>query len=486
MDNFIYFITESTKKSKGKKYKCPFCDKRDYKEELVDHIDKEHKSLIPSDSTAARLVFNIANKKDHGTCVCGCGRETAWREDLWRYDRYATPQCKEKYSKEMKQRMVNKYGKEYLLDDPEMQNKMLAGRSISGVYKFSNSGQMNYVGSYERKFLEFCDKVMNYKSYDIEQPGPVIEYEYEGKKHLWITDFYIPSANLVLDIKDGGSNPNTRDMKSYREKQNLKEAALAETGKYNYLRLTDNNFAQLMLILAEIKSRLIEANDKNEPYAPIIKINESVLFSNINTNNINSTNVNDIIKEMIECMIGITSNGQHFSDADAYVVNYMNKNTFEMNQAISDSPELDRLLITDKNGNIKLKNKKMLEGTVYKVYKFNGQKYKSIDNPTSLFEMVTGSEMITSDQLDYDDRFEQILYPTEEMMTECVTATIMDTDIKIPYITSIYLNETGINSYIDNNGIYIENDTTGLRSKSYDKESSIPKEVIQYIRKGEI
>ena len=128
----------------------------------------------------------------------------------------------------------------------------------------------------------------------------------------------------------------------------------------------------------------------------------------------------------------------------------------------------------------------MLEGTYYKVYKFNGEKYKISDNPTSLFEMLTGSEMITSDQLDYDDRFEQILYPTEDMITECVTATISDTNIKIPYITSIYLNETGINSYIDNNGIYIENDITGLRSKSYNDESFIPQEVIQYIRKGEI
>ena len=67
-----------------------------------------------------------------------------------------------------------------------------------------------------------------------------------------------------------------------------------------------------------------------------------------------------------------------------------------------------------------------------------------------------------------------------------IGASALRNDIKIPYITSIYLNETGINSYIDNNGIYIENDITGLRSKSYDKESSIPQEVIQYIRKGEI
>ena len=90
-------------------------------------------------------------------------------------------------------------------------------------------------------------------------------------------------------------------------------------------------------------------------------------------------------------------------------------------------------------------------------------------------------------QLEYDDRFDRVLYPTETMMTECVTATIADIDkYKVPIMTSISLNETGINSYIDSNGIYIQNEVTGLRSKSYKKESSIPKEVIQYIRKGEI
>ena len=474
------YITEATKNSKGKRYKCPFCDYRDYKEPLVNHIDKKHSELIPKDSTAARLVFNIANKKDHGTCVCGCGKETAWREDLWRYDRYATPECVERYKKQMKARMVKKYGKEHLLNDENMQNKMLAGRSISGTYKFSSSGEKNYVGSYEKKFLEFCDKVMNYKSYDIEQPGPAIEYEFEGKKHFWITDFYIPSANLVLDIKDGGDNPNNREMDSYRKKQKLKEAAIAKTGKYNYIRLTNNDFVQLMLVLAEIKSRMIDSVENNKEYKPIIQINEFT-----STVKIESTSKDEIIKEMVECMIGIAPGGR--SIPDTYVVNYMKKDSFDFDQAISDSSELDRLLVTDKNGNITLKNKKLLEGTYYEVYKFNGKKYKLGTDPTSLFEMITGSELLFPDQLEYDDRFDRVLYPTETMMTECVTATIADTDkMKVPIMTSISLTETGINSYIDFNGIYIQNEVTGLRSKSYKKESSIPKEVIQYIRKGEI
>lgn len=268
-----YFITEAVKNSKGKKYKCPYCDHRDYKEPLVKHIDKEHKIMIPKGFTSARLVFNIANKKDHGTCVCGCGKETAWREDLWRYDRYATDKCKEKYSKEMKQRMVKIYGKEHLLNDADMQNKMLSGRSISGVYKFSTGGKKEYVGTYEEKFLEFCDKVLNLRCSDIEQPGPVIEYKWNDETHFWITDYYIPAFNLVLDIKDGGSNPNTRDMEDYRAKQNAKESAIANTGKYNYLRLTDNNFAQLMLIMAELKLRMID--DNSSEYEPIISINEA-------------------------------------------------------------------------------------------------------------------------------------------------------------------------------------------------------------------
>ena len=65
------YITENTNKKNGKRYKCPYCDKRDYKSELVDHIEKEHEDMIPEGYTAARIVFNIANKKERGTCVFG-------------------------------------------------------------------------------------------------------------------------------------------------------------------------------------------------------------------------------------------------------------------------------------------------------------------------------------------------------------------------------------------------------------------------------
>ena len=285
MSNLI--LTEAAKSER--KYKCPFCDYRNTKSKLVDHIDKKHKELIPKDYTAARIVFNMINKKDHGTCVCGCGRETAWREDVWRYDRYATPQCKEKYSAEMKQRMIRVYGKEHLLNDPEMQEKMLNNRSISGTYKFTHGGEVSYVGSYEMKLLEFLDKVMGYKAIDVQSPGPTIEYMYNGKKHFWITDQYLIPYNLVFDCKDGGDNPNNREMKEYREKQIAKEEAIRKQGKYNYIRLTNNNFAQLMLVLAELKERMLDIVEDEDP---IIRIFESAAINEGST-------VTDLIKSII-------------------------------------------------------------------------------------------------------------------------------------------------------------------------------------------
>ena len=43
--------------------------------------------------------------------------ETPWREDLWRYDRYASEECIDRYKKLVNQRMMSKYGKTKLLDD---------------------------------------------------------------------------------------------------------------------------------------------------------------------------------------------------------------------------------------------------------------------------------------------------------------------------------------------------------------------------------
>lgn len=293
-------ILEATQNQK--KYKCPYCDKRTDRQKLITHIDKYHEDMIPKDYTSTRLVFNVVNKKDHGTCII-CREESPWNEDKARYDRICTKKsCKEKYIEITANRLYNKTGKtkQDMLNDPEFQKKMLANRKISGEYKFSDGSIKTYTGSYEKSFLEFMDKYFHVKSEDLITPGPSIKYEYEGKSHTWITDAYYEPYNLVFDIKDGGDNPNNRPMKEYREKQISKEKAIKKLGKFNYIRLTDNNMGQLIEIMLDIKEQLKEYDNKLDK--PIIRINEDC-----------STTIGAI---------------PNCNDHNVYIVNYTKKNQF--------------------------------------------------------------------------------------------------------------------------------------------------------------
>lgn len=263
-----------------KKYKCPYCESRLARKDMSDHIEKKHEDFIPQGQTPLQVAFNSVNKKTepYGTCIM-CGNKTKWNENKGRYERLCgSKKCHNDYVKMTEERLKKARGvtKQEMLSNPEFQEKMLSNRSISGTYKFTDGGTVKYVGSYEKNLLEFMDKVLNVKSEDIQAPGPTISYYYKGKEHFWITDFmYIP-YNLVFDVKDGGSNPNNREMTEYREKQVAKEKAITKLNQYNYCRLTDNNFSQLLHIMLEIKESLVDAELPNiAKEKAIIRINEA-------------------------------------------------------------------------------------------------------------------------------------------------------------------------------------------------------------------
>ena len=81
-------------------------------------------------------------------------------------------------------------------------------------------------------------------------------------------------------------------MTEYRDKQISKEAALIKLGQYNYLRLTNNNFVQLMETLALLKDQEINPSDGSD-LNKIIRINESVLSESVNSDayNMQSSNL---------------------------------------------------------------------------------------------------------------------------------------------------------------------------------------------------
>lgn len=267
----------------GKRYKCPYCELRDERKKLIIHIDKRHEEMLPEGYDGARIMYDKINHTDgHGNCRV-CKKPTSWNYKAQRYDTLCSnPKCKEAMREEYKKNMLRVRGTYNILNDPQQQEKMLANRSISGKYKFRDGGIVTYTASYEKKFVEFIDNVMEISSKDILMPGPTIEYWYKGEKHFYITDcLYIP-FNAIIEIKDGGNNPNNKStpgMIASREKTVQKEKIITDRGEYNYIRLTNNEFTQLIEFFMEIKEKML-----NDDPSMTVRIHETSVSSELNKN----------------------------------------------------------------------------------------------------------------------------------------------------------------------------------------------------------
>lgn len=277
-------VSNATKSTYQKKYKCPYCEGRFTRAKLHIHIQEKHEDLIPEGYTALRVAFNTINNKTEGHCIM-CGNVTDWNEDKGRYERLCNdPKCHEAYKKMVAERTKKKYGTERLQTDPEyaeyVQRKALAGRKMHGEYTFADGGKIEYFGSYERKFLQFMDQVMHCESEDILAPAPSIKYQYEGKTHLYIPDFYYIPYNLIIEIKDGGSNPNNHPHRTGEDELKLraKEEAIRKLNEFSYVRVVNNDFSQVLSIMAVLKYNMAHRYKD-----PVIKVNESMLLETTST-----------------------------------------------------------------------------------------------------------------------------------------------------------------------------------------------------------
>lgn len=462
----------------SKKFKCPYCEKRLERTKLPPHIQSEHEDMIPEGYTALRVSFNTINHKTEGHCII-CKRTTDWNENKGRYERLCNdPKCKEQYRRMIADRNKNKYGTERLQTDPRyaeaIQQKALAGRRISGIYKFEDGGTIKYVGSYEKQFLEFMDLVLHCKSEDIDAPGPSINYILEGKQHMYLPDFYYIPYNLLIEIKDGGSNPNNHPKRKEEEKKNkAKEAAVYKLQKYNYVRVVNNDFSQLLQIMAALKYQM---NDSNSDMKPIIISNESASVKYktlVRKRGINKTNhhikdddcsddiegyddkiddqerdpdirqTSDVVSEDMVGTIGSAlplTPEYNLSNRSSnyYIVQDMKNNVFEY--GISNGPfqQTTYNVETDNDGihHIKTKNSTKHE----KIFKIKdkekakelydeleemveyGQTYfvdTRYDNNYIYGRLTDGSNMIEENQLMFDNRFERIDSHDKEVIDIC-------------------------------------------------------------------
>ena len=277
-------------------YKCKICGKK-YTElsALYNHIENKHADMIPQDMTVQQYYYYMKTGKSNGNCVM-CKQATTWNKNTNKYNRFCgNPKCKEEYVKIMKSRMIAKYGKVHLLNDPEKQREMLSKRSISGTYRWSdNKSETTYTGSYELDFLKTLDLFFEWDPEDVLMPSPhTYTYKYEGEDKFYIPDAFIPSLDLEIEIKDGGDNPNNhyKIQAVDKEKERLKDEVLKSQKNFHYVKITNKNYTNFFDFLKEIK-------DGFEKYGDDKKIPRIFKIEDIKGTNIKPVNEStEIIEE---------------------------------------------------------------------------------------------------------------------------------------------------------------------------------------------
>ena len=253
--------------------KCKLCGRKFVgKAALIDHIGNVHKSSIPEGWSPSRYENFLRTGKTEGHCV-QCGEPTDWNESTWKYHRICKKKsCRDACAKTAKKNMVGMYGKEHLLDDPDMQKKMVYAKSTSKQYKFEDPDDpsITYIAradsSYGLDFFEMLDVFLNFNGRDIIAPSPnVYWYEYEGKMHFYIPDAYIISLNLEVELKDGGENPNLHPKIQAvdKEKERLKDEVMYSLrDQVNYIKIVNKDYSEFFAMLGELKARDIVYSPK--------------------------------------------------------------------------------------------------------------------------------------------------------------------------------------------------------------------------------
>lgn len=477
---------------------CPLCRRKDFKDKLIRHIEKDHEDII-GDISAEQFLYDKTHPGS-GKCIV-CGNKTDWNEKTGKYHRLCSnPRCKEEMRAKFKKNMIRVHGKVSLLDDAAHQAKMLANRSISGTYVYSDGTKFTYTGSYEHKAIEFMDKVLHCSSKDIIMPGPVIDYtDQYGNSRQWITDIYYVPYNLIIEVKDGGDNPNNRQMDEYRAKQVSKEAELIKLGEYNYLRLTDNKFVQLMEVLALLKDQEInEPNTDNK----VIRINESAVYDDRfftldNAEDSEEDNEDipieyDIIRRLSDLKeyaarehMGVGAVGGIVGTMDGnMLVQYTpHKHSFSGEKdgfGVVDDKKSTKLRVKSDNEETEIVDKEpFLQDKFYKSYRHKRDRV-TWENAINLYEEITGKVMLSRDQLEYDDDFIEADLDRENKLALMNTIYSIESELyntAMPLCDILEVNTAksklkefpeGTMIMEDHNGYFAIDLESGVRSKSYD------------------
>jgi hypothetical protein len=143
---------------------------------------------------------------------------------------FQIPAVKIKSKEKFKETCLKLYGVESPLQNREIFEKKCKTSKLIKQYKDT---KLWYQGSYELDFLE-----KYYHKFPDMERGPSIKYE----NGIYFSDFYIPSLNLVVEIK------GSYYFKIHNKTIKLKKDATLNKG-YNYIMIIDKNYEDFENIL---------------------------------------------------------------------------------------------------------------------------------------------------------------------------------------------------------------------------------------------
>jgi hypothetical protein len=213
---------------------------------LNEYIEQTyHADLDRLNWTAGRYYFYRKYGKTEGKCVIS-GKPTKFNDSLNRYERFHSEVEAKLYREQFKQRMQKTYGTTHLLNNPDQQKKMLDNRAISLDYKWNDGTVLKVTSKYEYDFLDYCENVLKLPSSTFTEP-PIIYYKDNGEQKFYMPDFFIPSINLIVEIKGLNNHYQKRD----QYKENLKKEAVIKEG-FLFIQINDKNYTEFNILVSKL------------------------------------------------------------------------------------------------------------------------------------------------------------------------------------------------------------------------------------------
>jgi len=159
-------------------------------------------------------------------------RTKTWKNKYGYEHNSQVPEIKKLMTKNREETLLKKYGVKYALQIPSAWAKYMKSTKIR-TYKYKD---INYQGTYELDFLEkYYDKIK------IER-AKTIRYTFNNEQRVYYPDFYIPSLNLIVEIK------STYFYNAYLDKNLAKQNACKEQG-FNFIFIIEKNYSTFEKLL---------------------------------------------------------------------------------------------------------------------------------------------------------------------------------------------------------------------------------------------